>query len=444
MADYGITINSRFKPFSFERYIQPYQIYGQAYKEQEDILNALETEAGQWEQKINQTSDPIAAEQYKRYADDLRTQAESLATQGLSPSSRRSILEMKRRYATEINPIREAIERRRALAEEQRKLYNQDQSLRFSNDWSKAYITQGDSTIGTIDALLDNPELSYESLSGKDIVNRVATMAKPLAESIMRNPTYSKILGGQYFQEKLQQGYTPEQIIMEATGNSNAPKELQNIRNTILSQIANNAAFDEDWANTYINQGMYQAIGSSKYNLVKNANFIDKETTERLQLARDEFNAKYEPDGNGGYRLRTPSVVPTPDGGALDTKKNILYDKEGNVKAVGTEAVNKVLGGGSNNNDKLPFTMLDYTGGGFNTPGTTDEFSVEDSYIYDKEKLTPRQRQKLEKDLLLYGLTIDDVDIYEDRDIFSRNHYRIVPKGHNAKGEKIEDLNFNE
>ena len=74
--DYGITINSRFKPFSFERYIQPYQIYGQAYKEQEDILNALETEAAQWEQRINPAIDKEVADQYKRYADDLRAQAD--------------------------------------------------------------------------------------------------------------------------------------------------------------------------------------------------------------------------------------------------------------------------------------------------------------------------------------------------------------------------------
>ena len=38
MANYSLVIDSTFQPFSFERYIQPYQIYDQAYREVEDNL----------------------------------------------------------------------------------------------------------------------------------------------------------------------------------------------------------------------------------------------------------------------------------------------------------------------------------------------------------------------------------------------------------------------
>ena len=42
MANYSLTINSKFQPFSLERYLRPYEIYGQAYKEQEAALAALD------------------------------------------------------------------------------------------------------------------------------------------------------------------------------------------------------------------------------------------------------------------------------------------------------------------------------------------------------------------------------------------------------------------
>ena len=35
MANYNLVVNSKFQPFSFERYIQPYQMYGAEYKEVE-------------------------------------------------------------------------------------------------------------------------------------------------------------------------------------------------------------------------------------------------------------------------------------------------------------------------------------------------------------------------------------------------------------------------
>ena len=43
MANFSLVVNSKFNPFSFERYIQPYQIYGQAYREVENTLGELDT-----------------------------------------------------------------------------------------------------------------------------------------------------------------------------------------------------------------------------------------------------------------------------------------------------------------------------------------------------------------------------------------------------------------
>ena len=54
--------------------------------------------------------------------------------------------------------------------------------------------------------------------------------------------------------------------------------------------------------------------------------------------------------------------------------------------------------------------------------------------MIDFSKLSPKARKKLQDDLKEYGLSVSDVDIYEDQDYFSKNHYRVVRKGTGVAG----------
>ena len=83
---------------------------------------------------------------------------------------------------------------------------------------------------------------------------------------------------------------------------------------------------------------------------------------------------------------------------------------------------------------KSTFTTLEYTGGSFDTPGWSDDFSEGDAKLIDFSKLSPKARKKLQDDLKEYGLSVADVDIYEDQDYFSKNHYRVVRKGTGVAG----------
>jgi hypothetical protein len=55
---------------------------------------------------------------YKTYADDLESKADMLAKEGLTPASRKGMLDLKSRYSSEIAPLENAWKAR----EEQRKL----------------------------------------------------------------------------------------------------------------------------------------------------------------------------------------------------------------------------------------------------------------------------------------------------------------------------------
>lgn len=284
MANLSLVVDSTFKPFSFERYIQPWQIYGQAYKEQEDAYSTLGEQAEEWGSRL--TPDSNAYNQYKSYIDALEQQASELAKNGLNPSSRQAMLKLKTRYNRDINPIKIAIERGRELGDEQRKLYLADPTLRFDNDFS----------VDRVDDLMANPSMSYSALSGKDIAARASALASQYTKTIMNDPKLGR-LNKEYLLMKQQMGYTPEQILMEAMNDPNAPAELRRIREDIHNSLKDHAAYNRDWADTYISQGMHSGIGTASYTPMKDGEYID--AGQRASLARQDRQLALSAAQNG-------------------------------------------------------------------------------------------------------------------------------------------------
>lgn len=265
MANYSLTVGSNFEPFSFERFVQPLQMYGEAYREIEDNLSALETAAGEWEQKANEQSDPIAHAQYLKYAEDLRQQADDLSKYGLNPATRRKMLGMRKRYSSEIVPIAEAWTRRQQLADEQRAAWLQDPSVRFSTDFKTA----------SLDDLLANPNANYDPLSGKWIESEAATLVSNLAKTALQNPKYERVMDNQYWEIRQQTGYTREEI--DDAFNGKGPKELRMMIDDIHKSIKStgNRAYDKDFVDSNIRKGFYAGgIGGTSISHTANGEYI--------------------------------------------------------------------------------------------------------------------------------------------------------------------------
>ena len=112
MPNYSLVVNSKFRPLSFERYIQPYQIYGQAYREQQDALAALDDLANDLSGKINPDLDKDLYNQYNDFTNKMSEIATELSAHGLTPDSRQKLLNARSRYKKEIEPIKEAYNRK--------------------------------------------------------------------------------------------------------------------------------------------------------------------------------------------------------------------------------------------------------------------------------------------------------------------------------------------
>lgn len=300
---------TRFTPFSFDEMLKPMAIYGQEYRAQEDALSELATKSNIWEGMANEQSDPYAYKMYKKYADDLEMQAGQLAREGLSPTSRQGMLQMKQRYSKEITPIETAYKRREELAAEQRKALAQNSTLRY----------QRMARTMSLDDFIKNPSLDYgESYSGALLTQQVSQAATAFQKALTDKGKL-KGLGLPYqYERMLQYGATPAQVMAAMSqdaqqGDSEAVKFLRGITEQVLKSSgvadwADNATMEEFRA--FANQGLYSAIGQTKID-----NFTDQfsmqDALNARQHARQVATQKAAEERQRQERLKMYNINPT-------------------------------------------------------------------------------------------------------------------------------------
>ena len=134
MPNFAYTNQTNFRPFSYQEMLAPVLMATQAHQAVEEAYSELDSQANAIGSLANEANDPVTYQRYKAYESALRTQADALAKNGLTPGTRQSLLDLKGRYAKDIIPIQNAITRRRELADEQRKALLQNPTLMFQRD----------------------------------------------------------------------------------------------------------------------------------------------------------------------------------------------------------------------------------------------------------------------------------------------------------------------
>lgn len=315
MAANYIIINSKFKPFSYAEMLQPVQMATLAHQEVENEYAELATKANVWDEMANEQTDPYAYKMYKTYSNDLEEQAGQLAREGLTPASRQNMLRMRQRYSSDIVPIEQAYKRRQELIDEQRKLLAQDNTLMFDRNASML----------SLDDLIKNPQLTYQSYSGATLAKQVGTAAQNLAKEMRDNPRkWRTILGNQYFETIMQKGYRPEEIIQVLQNDPNASSVLKGIVEDAVGS-SNIASWGD--ANTlnrayeYARQGLWNAVGETQYQIQSNKAY---DYAMQDQLAKNkEARARAVKEAEEKARLYYRAVPKTTvDGDKKTTQMN--------------------------------------------------------------------------------------------------------------------------
>lgn len=128
-----ITINSEFRPFTYDELTKPLRDYTEAYREVEEQYNTLAQQTEAWKNIATQENSPEAYAMYKKYSDELNAVVEDFS-RGMTIQNRGQLMGLKSRYASEIEPIKVAymaMEKANAYRDEVKRA---DQSAIFNVD----------------------------------------------------------------------------------------------------------------------------------------------------------------------------------------------------------------------------------------------------------------------------------------------------------------------
>lgn len=292
MANYSFVSGAKFRPFSYQEMLQPLQAYTNEYNTIEESMGELSTKAGVLENLANEQTDPEAYAMYKQYANDLQEQAASLAKTGLTPSSRQGLINMKRRYSSEIVPIEQAYKTREEWNKEQRQGRLKDSSMLYDLDASTL----------SLDDLVKNPGMSYRSYSGNELSRQVSEAASNFARTVREDPTkWRNILGNQYYEGLKERGFRPEEVMAAIQNKPEASTELQKIVEGVVNASGipqwNNT---QAWVNAYdsARRGLWSAIGSTTSEVVSNKEQLAKKGKETpVESKKFWANPKTNVDG---------------------------------------------------------------------------------------------------------------------------------------------------
>ena len=319
MANYSLVVGSKFSPFSFQELLQPALMATQAHQDVENQYAELATKANVWEEMANSQTDPYAYKMYKTYSNDLEEQAGQLAREGLTPASKQNMLKMKQRYSRDIVPIEQAYKRRQELIDEQRKLLSQDNTLMFNRDASML----------SLDDLIRNPNLTYQSYSGATLAKQVGTAAQGLAKEMRENPRkWRSILGNQYFESIMQKGYRPEEIIQILQNDPNASSVLRGIVEDAVGSSNIASWGDQSTLNRaygYARQGLWNAVGETQYQIQSNKAY---DYDMQLKLAKAKKAQEKEAEGSRLYYRAVPKTTVDGDKNTRQMSEDLKLLKE--------------------------------------------------------------------------------------------------------------------
>ena len=321
MANFNYTAGVKFQPFSFEELIKPLAMYTQEYNAIEQAYGDLNTKANEIAALANETDDPITYQRYKDFENSLRSKANTMAKQGLDTTSRRQLLDMRSRFATDITPIQNAIQRRNMLAEEQRKALLQNPTLMFQRDFNtRNYDT-------SLDRFLENANYDYGAqYSGALLTQEVSKMASNLAREL-RNISTGKL--DKYTNTFLKKYGLSTSEVMRAIQDPTDPRgarALSAIYQSAVDKVPEELReLYKDQIRDYATQGFWSAIGQDQVSTYANQEAIAglKGNNKKDEDINIPYSTLRIPVGKSNKNRTSP---------ILTNYSNILnVDKDGNT-----------------------------------------------------------------------------------------------------------------
>lgn len=157
-----ITINSEFRPFTYDELTKPLRDYTEAYNKVEEQYTTLAQQTEAWKNIATQENSPEAYAMYKKYSDELNAVVEDFS-KGMTIQNRSRLSGLKSRYASEITPIANAYSAMQAANTYRDTVKGKDDSAIFNVD-----------RYNSLDDFLNGQTADNNYISGKAIQDNIA------------------------------------------------------------------------------------------------------------------------------------------------------------------------------------------------------------------------------------------------------------------------------
>ena len=274
MATAYTTIGSKFQPYTLAEMLVPYQAYKQEFDKREELYNTYAENAGLIGSQLDDTLDKDLIDTiYNPYMQELNRAASELSSKGLSPENRKNLQNLRRRFGSDIAPIKVASEARAEARKNWDKLSSQDKTL----------MTNANPYYQAVSSYMNgkSPETYY--VSGNELYGRGKALAEAFSKTLREVPNGEELantLGGQYYRITRQYGPDSKQMQDFMNDVADSIPELRSQVEDILSNtdISKEGFTDADRnkARQYIIEGMKAGLsGNTEVQYLENKNFID-------------------------------------------------------------------------------------------------------------------------------------------------------------------------
>lgn len=274
MATAYTTIGSKFQPYTLAEMLVPYQTYKQEFDKREELYNTYAENAGLIGSQLDDTLDKDLMDTvYNPYMQELNQAAATLSFKGLSSENRKTLQNLRRRFGSDIAPIKVATEARAEARKNWDKLSSQDRTLMTNaNPYYQAVSNYMNGK---------SPETYY--VSGNELYGRGKALAEAFSRTLRDVPegeALASTLGGQYYRITKQYGPDSKQMQDFMNDVADSIPELRSQIEDILSNtdIGKQGFTQEDRkkAEQYIIEGMKAGLsGKTDVQYLDNKNFID-------------------------------------------------------------------------------------------------------------------------------------------------------------------------
>lgn len=264
MAATILNVGSKFNPLSFDEMVKPYLMYKQEADKTEAAINDYTEKGDVIGSLIDPNRDTEASALYNQFNEAAQSAITNFYNNGYTPDVKKSLLNLRKNYATNMSKIQAAYTAREKERAMQNELKAKDPTMMFSRD----------ANYESLDSYLMGKQPTFNSVSG-DYLYKLGLQAGKSA-STRQDLTVDarKALENTYWQLKEQQGFTDSQALEYM-------KDTNPIFNSIVSNIRNGSNInslnpnDQEKANSAILNGILSGlVGEQKvdYKPVINVN----------------------------------------------------------------------------------------------------------------------------------------------------------------------------